>query len=184
MAEKLNREQVEAQNRRAAELNTKRNQMIGQQQSAQTQLKRMADAYKAKYGVELTPQTLQAEYNEQSELLHAQYREQAELIAAVESGSYKQASTPALVTPEPVSLAGTAPGAGNAVGGVTGRVQAAVPNQSATPSAGYDEEGLGLAAGVSGQGFVGVPSIPTGDEDGVDANDPSEQPFTPTGWSL
>lgn len=168
MAEtKLNKEQIEEQNRRAVQLNTKRNQMIGQKQSAEEQLARMATAYEQRYGVKLTPANLQAEYNEQSGALHAAYADQAALIASVEAGDYKKAAAPVITTPEPVAL-----------GASTGRVNASVPNQAATPQPSFDGD-LGVPVVATG-GFVGVPDVPTGAAG--DDEDESERPFTPTGW--
>lgn len=86
-------EQIQQLNNRVTDLNTNRHRMAGLRESAQAEFDRLRLAYKTKYGVELTPETLQEEYNKVYAEMQGKYLDTAEKVQSIENGDYKTANT-------------------------------------------------------------------------------------------
>ena len=54
---------AEQLNKRVAQLNNERSRQLGMQEAAKKQYEKAVEVYESKYGVKLTPENLQQEYN-------------------------------------------------------------------------------------------------------------------------
>lgn len=95
----INVQEIEMLNKKVQILNEQRQKILGMKEQAKLEYEKAVSAYKMKYGVELTPENLQVEYNNENAKLQEDAQKLKEMITNIESGVYKQ-STNIGVTPQ------------------------------------------------------------------------------------
>lgn len=88
---KLDIKEVERLNKLAAEKNAYRQQLIGKRDAAQQAFDRAVSIYSQKYGVALTLDNLQSEYDKVSSEVEKEYNELLKLVTDIENGVYDTA---------------------------------------------------------------------------------------------
>lgn len=88
----LNVQEVEKLNRVASQKNAERQQLIGKREAAQQSFNQAIKAYEAKYGVALTAETLQEEYNRVQSETEKSYKALSDMIQKIENGTYNETS--------------------------------------------------------------------------------------------
>lgn len=81
-------ESAELANKKVQELNSKRNQQIGMQNSAQQAYNQAVANYRKLYNVDIDDTNIQQEFNRVKDMMHAQVVELQKQIQDVESGDY------------------------------------------------------------------------------------------------
>lgn len=176
-------QEIEALNAKASSLNLERQRLLGQQESAQRTYERSVEAYKQKYGVDLSDVNLQAEYNSVAEKVQKDAEHTAELIVAIQRGDYKKV--------EPV--AGEAPVAPTAAPVAQTIPDAPVPGFGQAPVAAPVQESPVIQAPVAPvaqpqtQPQTATPPVQPPMSFGFGAPPETvvpeeEKPFAPVGW--
>lgn len=137
---------VEQLNAKAKALNSQRERLLGQREAAKSAYEKAVLLYKQKYGVELTEENLQSEYNAVKQQLQEEYEKLQALIASIESGEYKKEKTVASAGSVQTSVP------------QTGSVQA--PSANPAPFASPSVPNTGVAAGQIPKQQVVPPNIP------------------------
>lgn len=83
-------EEVERLNKLASQKNAERQQLIGKRDAAQQAFNQAVAVYNQKYGVQLTADTLQAEYNKVAKETEESYNALAQMLNDIEEGKYKE----------------------------------------------------------------------------------------------
>lgn len=86
----FNVEEVERLNKLAGQKNAERQQLIGKRDAAQQAFNQAIAVYAQKYGVTLTAETLQSEYDKVCKETEANYNALSQMIKDIEEGKYKQ----------------------------------------------------------------------------------------------
>lgn len=94
--------QAEELNKRVKQLNQQRDRQLGQQEVAKERYEAALEAYKVKYGVELTESNLQAEYTKVYTDVKLGVEKLKVQIEGIESGAYKAKETLPEIELEPV----------------------------------------------------------------------------------
>lgn len=82
-------EELKQLNQRASALNAQRQRSLGTRDSTQQRLDQVLANYKAQHGVDLTPETLQNEYNKVYQEVQVQASNLQSTIESIERGEYK-----------------------------------------------------------------------------------------------
>ena len=82
--------EVERLNKLAAQKNAERQQLIGKRDAAQQAFNQAIYAYEQKYGVKLTAENLQSEYDRVSAETEKSYNELKAMIEAINNGTYQE----------------------------------------------------------------------------------------------
>ena len=85
---------AEQLNQKVAQLNNERSRQLGMQEAAKKQYDTAIKAYETKYGVKLTPENLQEEYNKAYKELKTNIEVLKRTIEGIENGEYKQVTVP------------------------------------------------------------------------------------------
>ena len=85
---------AEQLNKRVAQLNNERSRQLGMQEAAKKQYEKAVELYESKYGVKLTPENLQQEYNKVYAELKTNMEVLKQTIEAIERGDYKESTVP------------------------------------------------------------------------------------------
>lgn len=189
----FNVEEVERLNKLAGQKNAERQQLIGKRDAAQQAFNQAVAVYAQKYGVTLTAETLQSEYDKVCKETEANYNALSQMIKDIEEGKYKQkvqesaqtvASTEeqkveTVQTPEPVQTAQPIQTVQN-----TQPVQNAqsVPTQPQvnTPQQSFTQPQQSFTAPVNNQPTFGGFGMPTASNNADE--DISERPVAPGTW--
>lgn len=172
----LNVQEVEKLNRVASQKNAERQQLIGKREAAQQSFNQAIKAYEAKYGVTLTAETLQEEYNRVQSETEKSYKALSDMIQKIENGTYnetpaEQAKVEDTSVPQSTTVPNTA----------TVEQSTVVPN---TSTFGQNTQSVPNVAPVqttqptqpAGGFSITLPKFGNPDED------ISEQPVTPPAW--
>lgn len=89
---------IQSLNQRAKQSNSDRSRLLGQKEVAQRQFDQGVAAYKAKYGVDLSTVSIEAEYAAEVERVNSEAQALQQQLADIESGAYKT-KLPAGVAP-------------------------------------------------------------------------------------
>lgn len=183
----FNVEEVERLNKLAGQKNAERQQLIGKRDAAQQAFNQAVAVYAQKYGVTLTAETLQSEYDKVCKETEANYNALSQMIKDIEEGKFKQKvqesvqtvssvdeqKEETVQTPEPVQTAQS--------------VQNTQPVQSAsaqpqvnTPQQSFTQPQQSFTAPVNNQPTFGGFGMPTASNNADE--DISERPVTPGTW--
>ena len=190
----VNLEQVKQMNQRATFLNGERQRILGMKESAKKSYDNAIAMYKERYGVELTDENLQAEYNTVSAMVQQEVEQLGSLIQSIESGEYKNRAveqTP-VATPQPTQPVQTPPQqtftqpqADNFAGQQAQVSPFGQPTQQpiATPQANVQNVQGTLPSQPANIGQFSAPAFTIPSSQLTQASeDVSEQAFTPQGW--
>lgn len=193
--------EVERLNKVASQKNAERQQLIGKRDAAQQAFNQAIKVYESKYGVALTAENLQDEYNKVLEQTEKSYLALSEMIRKIENNEFEDTANKVEGSAEEVTSTNVV-GTGNVVGNTGGNTFGSQSTVNAQPEAQHvikvPETSQSVNQGVTGNAFgapTGVPtfgtpvqSTPTVSKPvfGVDtiSNDAdiSEQPVTPQSW--
>lgn len=86
------KQKIDGLNKRSAEVNTLRNQNIGRKETLEAQFKKLIAEYKEKYGVDLTPETLDAEIQRVVAEKEAEANKIESALNCIDNGDFSHAN--------------------------------------------------------------------------------------------